>query len=70
MQPLIDLGDRLVTATAALVANPTGIGYDVDKKLGTNKHVFSILGPHTGKLSIPSTIFGKVEMNIFLLIFA
>ncbi|RUP50317.1 hypothetical protein BC936DRAFT_139648 [Jimgerdemannia flammicorona] len=48
MKPLIDLGDRLVKATGDLAANPGGIGYEVDKLLGTNEHVFSILGPHTG----------------------
>ncbi|RUS26293.1 hypothetical protein BC938DRAFT_470966 [Jimgerdemannia flammicorona] len=47
MKPLIDLGDRLVKATGDLAANPGGIGYEVDKLLGTNEHVFSILGPHT-----------------------
>ncbi|CAF5053748.1 unnamed protein product, partial [Rotaria socialis] len=27
---------------------PTGIKYETDKALGTDKHVFSILGPHLG----------------------
>ncbi|RUP52377.1 hypothetical protein BC936DRAFT_145525, partial [Jimgerdemannia flammicorona] len=48
MKPLIDLGDLLVKATRDLATNPEGIQYDVDKLMGTNKQVFSILGPHTG----------------------
>ncbi|RUS33618.1 hypothetical protein BC938DRAFT_470878 [Jimgerdemannia flammicorona] len=44
---LIDLGDLLVKATRDLANNPVGVNYDVDKLLGTNKHVFGILGPHT-----------------------
>ncbi|CAF4573274.1 unnamed protein product, partial [Didymodactylos carnosus] len=31
-----------------LSKNQTGIGYEVDVAVGTNHHVFSILGPHTG----------------------
>ncbi|RUS34938.1 hypothetical protein BC938DRAFT_477675, partial [Jimgerdemannia flammicorona] len=47
MKPLIDLGDCLVKATRDLADNPEGVNYDVDKLLGTNMQVFSILGPHT-----------------------
>ncbi|CAF3121371.1 unnamed protein product [Rotaria sp. Silwood2] len=35
-------------ASLNLQANPAGIGYAPDKKLGTDKQVFSILGPHLG----------------------
>ncbi|CAF3434099.1 unnamed protein product [Rotaria socialis] len=39
---------EIAQASMKLKLNPTGIGYDRDKQLGTNKHVFSILGPHLG----------------------
>lgn len=35
-------------ASLRLNANQPGIGFDADVALGTNKHVFSILGPHAG----------------------
>ncbi|CAF1677884.1 unnamed protein product, partial [Adineta ricciae] len=40
----------LKIAQASIILNrvPTGIGYDLDEKLGTDQHVFSILGPHLG----------------------
>ncbi|UJR32654.1 hypothetical protein I4U23_020114 [Adineta vaga] len=38
----------IATASWNLCTAPTGIQYELDKKLGTNKHVFSILGPHLG----------------------
>ncbi|CAF1372368.1 unnamed protein product [Rotaria sordida] len=39
---------KIVAASIELSTHLTGIGYDVDKKLGTHKHVFSILGLHHG----------------------
>ncbi|CAF1369525.1 unnamed protein product [Adineta steineri] len=39
---------EIAQASIALTSKPMGIGYDVDKKLGTDKHIFSILGPHHG----------------------
>ncbi|CAF1104234.1 unnamed protein product [Adineta ricciae] len=39
---------QIAEASIKLSSNKTGIGYEVDKKLGTNKTIFSILGPHTG----------------------
>ncbi|CAF3831627.1 unnamed protein product [Rotaria sp. Silwood1] len=39
---------EIAEGSIKLNSNKSGIGYSVDKKLGTNKAVFSILGPHTG----------------------
>ena len=39
---------QIIEACLALASNPTGLKYNVDGKLGTHQHVFSILGPHTG----------------------
>ncbi|CAF2891665.1 unnamed protein product [Rotaria sp. Silwood2] len=39
---------EIAQASMKLHSNPAGIGYMRDKDLGTNKHVFSILGPHLG----------------------
>ena len=39
---------EIAEASMKLNLNKAGIGYEVDKKLGTNKNIFSILGPHTG----------------------
>lgn len=39
---------KIVAASIELSTHLAGIGFDVDKKLGTDKHVFSILGPHCG----------------------
>ncbi|UJR07462.1 hypothetical protein I4U23_011751 [Adineta vaga] len=39
---------KIADASIKLSKNPPGIKYPVDKKLGTNNHVFSILGPHHG----------------------
>ncbi|RUS26556.1 hypothetical protein BC938DRAFT_470615, partial [Jimgerdemannia flammicorona] len=63
MKPLIDLGDCLVKATRELAANPEGIHYEVDKSLGTNKHVFSILGPHTENGFRPFTPSVQAQSN-------
>eukprot|EP00179_Madagascaria_erythrocladioides_P018660 CAMPEP_0198343284 /NCGR_PEP_ID=MMETSP1450-20131203/59012_1 /TAXON_ID=753684 ORGANISM="Madagascaria erythrocladiodes, Strain CCMP3234" /NCGR_SAMPLE_ID=MMETSP1450 /ASSEMBLY_ACC=CAM_ASM_001115 /LENGTH=538 /DNA_ID=CAMNT_0044048441 /DNA_START=21 /DNA_END=1634 /DNA_ORIENTATION=+ len=38
----------VATAAKELQANKTGIGFEDDVKLGTNNHVFAILGPHFG----------------------
>ncbi|CAF2714671.1 unnamed protein product [Rotaria sp. Silwood2] len=40
--------EQIAEASMKLNANPSGIGYDQDKCLGTDKTVFSILGPHLG----------------------
>ncbi|CAF1047732.1 unnamed protein product [Rotaria sordida] len=39
---------NIAQASLNLHANPMGMGYQPDETLGTNKHVFSILGPHLG----------------------
>ena len=39
---------EIAEASIKLFQNPAGIGYMPDKDLGTNKHIFSILGPHLG----------------------
>ncbi|CAF3925214.1 unnamed protein product [Adineta steineri] len=39
---------KIAQASIKLNANPMGIKYGVDEKLGTDQHVFSILGPHLG----------------------
>ncbi|UJR19439.1 hypothetical protein I4U23_022569 [Adineta vaga] len=39
---------QIALQSIKLANNPMGIKYDVDIKLETNKHVFSILGPHYG----------------------
>jgi hypothetical protein len=39
---------KIAQASIKLNATPTGINYSVDEKLGTDQHVFSILGPHLG----------------------
>ena len=39
---------EIAQASIKLNANPTGIKYGPDEKLGTDQHVFSILGPHLG----------------------
>jgi hypothetical protein len=47
-QQLRQTAIAIAEAAILLSKSPMGIGYDVDKVLGTNKQVFSILGPHTG----------------------
>ena len=39
---------EIVEASIKLHTNPAGIGYERDRQLGTNKTVFSVLGPHLG----------------------
>ncbi|CAF1261786.1 unnamed protein product [Adineta steineri] len=39
---------KIAQASIALHGAPTGIGFGVDEKMETDKHVFSILGPHCG----------------------
>ncbi|CAF4956701.1 unnamed protein product [Rotaria sp. Silwood1] len=39
---------KIAQASIKLSNIPMGIGYEVDPKLGTDQHVFSILGPHLG----------------------
>ena len=39
---------EIAEASIKLHSNPAGIGYPTDKDLGTDKHIFSILGPHLG----------------------
>ncbi|CAF1401512.1 unnamed protein product [Adineta steineri] len=39
---------KIAQASIKLNANPTGIRYHVDKKLGTDQHVFGVLGPNLG----------------------
>ncbi|CAF1163722.1 unnamed protein product [Rotaria sordida] len=40
--------NEIAEASMKLNLDKAGIGYEKDAKLGTNKSVFSILGPHTG----------------------
>ena len=39
---------RVAKAAIELGSAPTGIGYDVDREMGTDRQVFTIFGPHTG----------------------
>ncbi|CAF3101073.1 unnamed protein product [Rotaria sp. Silwood2] len=39
---------NIAEASWNLHSSPSGIGYSNDKELGTDKHVFSVLGPHLG----------------------
>ena len=48
LQTLYNWTMKIAQASIKLFKVPTGIGYDVDEKMGTNKHVFSVLGPHRG----------------------
>ena len=48
MKVIYDWTIKIAQASIKIVTNPMGIGYDVDEIMGTNKHVFSILGPHLG----------------------
>ena len=43
-----DWSIKIAQASIKLHQTPTGIGYGVDRKIGTDKQVFSILGPHCG----------------------
>ncbi|CAF1358055.1 unnamed protein product, partial [Didymodactylos carnosus] len=44
--------------------NQMGIGYNLDIELGTNQHVFSILGPHTGHYYGDIVIVFKPELML------
>ena len=48
LQTIHDWTAKIVTASIELSSHLAGIGFDVDKKLGTDRQVFSILGPHHG----------------------
>ena len=48
MEALIIKTREIVEASIKLHSNPAGIGYESDRLLGTNKTVFSVLGPHLG----------------------
>ncbi|CAF3945455.1 unnamed protein product, partial [Rotaria sp. Silwood1] len=39
---------EIAEGSLQLHSSPTGIGFGFDQSLGTNKHVFGVLGPHTG----------------------
>jgi hypothetical protein len=45
-----------------LHSSPTGIDYDADQKLGTDKQIFSILGPHRGHYYGEIVIIFKQEI--------
>jgi uncharacterized protein (TIGR02452 family) len=45
---IYDWTKKIAQASIKLINEPMGIGYNVDEIMGTNKHVFSILGPHRG----------------------
>eukprot|EP00741_Cyanophora_paradoxa_P017593 tig00021012_g16993.t1 len=40
--------DALTSAALTLAGEPMGIGYEADRLMGTDRHVFSVLGPNTG----------------------
>ncbi|CAF0995448.1 unnamed protein product, partial [Rotaria sordida] len=48
IETIRELTIEIAEASIGLHSNPTGIGFGPDQTLGTNKHVFGILGPHTG----------------------
>ncbi|CAF1332888.1 unnamed protein product [Rotaria sordida] len=48
---------EIAEASIKLHSNPAGIGYPPDKALETNRHVFSIIGPHLGKNRTYNAIF-------------
>ena len=45
---ICDWTSKITEASIKILNNPTGLKYPPDEKLGTDKHVFSILGPHRG----------------------
>ncbi|CAF1338926.1 unnamed protein product [Adineta steineri] len=49
METIREKTKEIAEASIKLNSNKSGIGYAVDKKLGTDKTIFSILGPHTGQ---------------------
>jgi len=44
----IQITREVIEATVQLSRDPTGIKYDIDKLIGTNQQIFSIVGPHYG----------------------
>jgi uncharacterized protein (TIGR02452 family) len=52
----------IAQASLNLCREPMGIGYGPDKALGTDKHVFSILGPHSGHYGDIVLIFKQEVM--------
>ncbi|CAF2765048.1 unnamed protein product [Rotaria sp. Silwood2] len=48
MGTLRRVSKSIAEASIKLTSNPMGIGYNVDQTLGTDKQIFSILGPHCG----------------------
>ncbi|CAF0972140.1 unnamed protein product [Didymodactylos carnosus] len=52
----------MAKASLVLMKTLAGIGYQVDKLLGTDKHIFSILGPHRGHYYGDIVIIFKAEL--------
>lgn len=52
MAKLRDTATAMISAAKKLCQEKKGIRYNVDRSLSTNEHVFSIVGPHTGRLLI------------------
>ncbi|CAF1308780.1 unnamed protein product, partial [Rotaria sordida] len=50
---------EIAQASIKLHSDPAGIGYERDKDLGTNKTVFSILGPHMGNYGDVFIVFKR-----------
>ena len=48
LKVIYDWTIKITQASIKLINTPMGIGYNVDEKMGTDKHIFSILGPHHG----------------------
>ncbi|CAF5001073.1 unnamed protein product, partial [Rotaria sp. Silwood1] len=55
---------NIAQASINLHSKPMGIGYDADQKLGTDKQVFSILGPHRGTYYGEIVIIFKQEIML------
>ncbi|CAF1459208.1 unnamed protein product [Adineta steineri] len=53
---------EMAKASLVLMKNLTGIGYPVDKSMGTDKHIFCILGPHHGFYYGDIVIIFKTEL--------
>ncbi|CAF0808653.1 unnamed protein product [Adineta ricciae] len=54
----------IATASWNLHNAPAGIQYEKDKQLGTNKHVFGILGPHCGHYYGDIVLVFKAEVML------
>ena len=48
MDAIRDKAIEIAQASIKLHTNPAGIGYEIDKTLGTDHTIFSVLGPHLG----------------------